>query len=510
MRKSEPLSSNISSPSSSSINPSSRSLPNNEEQNFYAILESEKEKLISKYSSHIEDYDKKELSEVLSEIFKDFYELQNKLLSCKENNENNINNDINNINNERNNIIEEDDKEQEKNKDLKLEEHVNMVLIDIFFSEPFDKYTLKFDSFCDKVSKEYLTQNLLEAKKNLTYTDYLEQEIFKTKLPKFSKSLLVMMITDKENKDKEKISLDEEEKKLLNQKIKINERAEKNIKVEDWDLEKILNRLDTQKEKERLKPILKEMEEDLKPKPSYFKGEETCAKEYESNKEKFNIIAMSRYYLNMENITICISGFLTEKQDHYSGWKEFVRFNNQATMYYFLNWPSESSFGSIWYFNNTKKRANYFGKILANMIVSEKFFKNKKITLVGHSLGCHFIKCCIKEIAENKDDDFKIATKIEKIIFLGGATQIKNKKRWVDIIKQVTKGNIYNFYSNKDYALKIMESRLIWGKNSIGRNPLLISGIDVHNFDCSNITFEDMLNHGYKQVYGKIVEYFNL
>jgi len=101
----------------------------------------------------------------LSEIFKDFYELQNKLLSCKENNENNINNDINNINNERNNIIEEDDKEQEKNKDLKLEEHVNMVLIDIFFSEPFDKYTLKFDSFCDKVSKEYLTQNLLEAKK---------------------------------------------------------------------------------------------------------------------------------------------------------------------------------------------------------------------------------------------------------------------------------------------------------------------------------------------------------
>ena len=55
-----------------------------------------------------------------------------------------------------------------------------------------------------------------------------------------------------------------------------------------------------------------------------------------------------------------------------------------------------------------------------------------------------------------------------------------------------------------------MQSRLIWGKNSIGRNPLLISGIDVHNFDCSNITFEDMLNHGYKQVYGKIVEYFNL
>ena len=102
MKPSVPTNSNISSPSSSSINPSSRSLPNNDEQNFYAILEAQKEKLISKYSSHKEDYDKKELSEVFSEIFKDFYELQNKLLSCKENNENNINNDINNINNERN------------------------------------------------------------------------------------------------------------------------------------------------------------------------------------------------------------------------------------------------------------------------------------------------------------------------------------------------------------------------------------------------------------------------
>ncbi len=68
-------------------------------------------------------------------------------------NYNNLNNDINNINNERNNIIEEDDKEQEKNKDLKLEEHVNMVLIDIFFSEPFDKYTLKLILFVIKYLK---------------------------------------------------------------------------------------------------------------------------------------------------------------------------------------------------------------------------------------------------------------------------------------------------------------------------------------------------------------------
>ena len=256
------------------------------------------------------------------------------------------------------------------------------------------------------------------------------------------------------------------------------------------------------------------MEEDLKPLPSTFsiwRSEEHCKKCFEENKAKFNIIAMNKFYLDMERITICISGFLTEKQDHFSGWKEFVRNNNQITFYYFLNWPSESGLSSFLNFTKAKKRANYFGKILANMIVSEKFFKNKKITLVGHSLGCHFIKCCIKEIAENKDEDFQESTnKIDKIIFLGGATQIKNNKRWSDIFKKVTKGNISNFYSKKDKALYVMTTKLVWGKKPIGRNPLLLQNIDVHNYDCTNVVFQDMLNHGYKQIYGKIVEYFNL
>ena len=213
----------------------------------------------------------------------------------------------------------------------------------------------------------------------------------------------------------------------------------------------------------------------------------------------------------MGHITICISGFLTEKQEHFSGWKEFVRNNNQVTLYYFLNWPSESGISSFMNFTQAKKRANYFGKILANMIISEKFFKNKKITLVGHSLGCHFIKCCIKEMAENKDEEFQgNENKIEKIIFLGGATQIKNNQRWGDIFKKVTKGNIWNFYSKKDKALWIMQTKLVWGKKPIGRNPLLLPGIHVHNYDCSNVEFADMLNHGYKQVYKKILDYFNL
>lgn len=392
-------------------------------------------------------------------------------------------------------------------------EIIDALLAEKFFEKPFDEYTNKFYSKCKELSKEFLAKNILEGNK-ISFVEYLEKEIFKTKLPNFVNNLLIMIITDKDEAERERHLMNKEEKKKYDEKIKIYERKEDKVKIEDWDLDKVISKLDTPKEKERLKPILKEMEEDLKPKTSYFevwKSPEYCEKTFLENKAKFNIIAMNKFYLDMEHITICISGFLTEQQEHFSGWKEFVRNNNQVTFYYFLNWPSESGLSSFLNFTQAKKRANYFGKILANMIVSEKFFKNKKITLVGHSLGSHFIKCCLKEIAENKDEDFQgVDIKIDKIIFLGGATQIKDKKRWTDIFKKVTKGNINNFYSKNDKALSIMQSKLVWGKKAIGRHPLIISGIDVHNYDCSNVEFEDMLGHGYKQIYGKIVQYFNL
>ena len=72
-----------------------------------------------------------------------------------------------------------------------------------------------------------------------------------------------MIITDNEQQEKDRFLMNEEEKKLLDEKIKKNERKEKNILIEDWDLDKVLYLLDTDKEKERLKPILKEMEDEI-------------------------------------------------------------------------------------------------------------------------------------------------------------------------------------------------------------------------------------------------------
>ena len=479
-------------------NPDEKIVTTINEQVFYDLVNAHEYTLVQKFTQKKEKFKNKDINQILSEIFKDFYEAQEKLKSYKIER---VDENIININNDNNNSQKE------------MIEIIDALLAEIFFEKPFDEYTNKFYSKCKELSKEFLAKNILEGNK-ISFMEYLEKEIFKTKLPHFLNNIIIMVITDKDEAERERHLMNNEEKKKYDEKIKIYERKEDKVKIEDWDLDKIISKLSTQKEKERLKPILKEMEEDLKPQTSYFgvwKSPEYCEKTFLENKAKFKITAMNKFYLDMEHITICISGFLTETQEHFSGWKEFVRNNNQVTFYYFLNWPSESGLSSFLNFTQAKKRANYFGKILANMIVSEKFFKNKKITLVGHSLGCHFIKCCLKEIAENKDEDFQgVDTKIDKIIFLGGATQIKDKKRMTDIFKKVTKGNINNFYSKNDKALSIMQSRLVWGKKAIGRHPLIIQGIDVHNYDCSNIEFEDMLGHGYKQIYGKIVQYCNL
>ena len=78
----------------------------------------------------------------------------------------------------------------------------------------------------------------------------MEKEIFKTKLPSFVKNLLVMIITDKDKKEKERHLMEPEEKKMHDEAIRRNERKEENVKIEDWNLEKVIDMLDTPKEKD--------------------------------------------------------------------------------------------------------------------------------------------------------------------------------------------------------------------------------------------------------------------
>ncbi len=417
-----------------------------------------KTNLINEFNKFLKNKSNTEEKEIYSKIFQCFLEAENKL------------------------------------KDLEINyEDINTFLIEIFCDEPFEFYSENFNEIIKNLSNKY-TENVILNEIKKSFYEFLEEEIYNTTLPIFIINIIKLFQI--------------ENRLFINNQV-ANRR--KIIKHEDWDFEKVKKLLNSPKEKERLDIIIKNIEKELKPVPNIFQNEKECEEKYEKKLKLFNIICIKKYYFYIKNnITICISGFLTEKSEHYSEWKHFIKEDKEDSIFYFLNWPSKSGMKAILSFNRVKKRANLFGKILANLIVSEKVFKNKKITLIGHSLGCHFIKCCIKELAENNEIYNNLKNKIEKIIFLGGATQIKDNDRWNNIINKVTKGVIYNFYSNNDKALGVMESFLVWGKNAIGKRPLKIKNLDIKNYDCSEIEFKDFLHHSYKKVYDKIVNFHNL
>ena len=245
--ESQPISSSSSEPSSLSMksNPSSEAKLNINEEEFYALLNSQQSILVEKYSQNQEELEKKEINELFSDIFKDFYTAQLKLQAF---NIQKLDNNINKDNIINNNIIEEEDANNKNDKEMN--EIIDALLTEIFFGEPFDKYSNRFYSLIKNLSKEYLTQNILEEKKNVTFIEYMEKEIFKTKLPSFVKNLLVMIITDKDKKEKERHLMEPEEKKMHDEAIRRNERKEENVKIEDWNLEKVIDMLDTPKEKD--------------------------------------------------------------------------------------------------------------------------------------------------------------------------------------------------------------------------------------------------------------------
>ena len=264
------ISSSSSDPSSSELllNISAQKLNVNERE-FYEIVNAQETILIQKYTDNQDQNDKKEIIQLFSEIFKDFYIAQEKLKACKiekekdfnikiysnvndsrkENeiinnneigtkkdiiNENyiNINNDISNkkdiinddaininneistkketinedeininneistkkdtikeneinINNEiQNNINNENDNDKEKvnNEEAEIQGIIDAILAEVFFGEPFNKYTNKFYSTCKNLAKQYLAENILNQDKKMTFVDYfILLNIFRTK-----------------------------------------------------------------------------------------------------------------------------------------------------------------------------------------------------------------------------------------------------------------------------------------------------------------------------------------
>ena len=119
-------------------------------------------------------------------------------------------------------------------------------------------------------------------------------------------------------------------------------------------------------------------------------------------------------------------------------------------------------------------RGSYCGKLLALMIMSNKFFSGFKINFVAFSLGTQVLKHCIKELAISG----KLSI-INNIVFLGGAANISNSFKWEKRLNTF-KGVIINCYSIIDILLSYCQS--ITNKGTIGTKKLKIDGVKITNY----------------------------
>lgn len=200
---------------------------------------------------------------------------------------------------------------------------------------------------------------------------------------------------------------------------------------------------------------------------------------------------INRIYSN--EITIFISGFLSEQDNFEKEWIEYIDFESKYNNFYFYRWPSDNylslSFDFPWIFSfqNCTKKAKSAGIILAITLLNDKFFENFKINLVGFSLGCHVLKHCIKHL-ELLNVNHKV--RINNAVFLGGATAFKRKEKWINIFNNVVKGKVINCYSSYDQVLGILY-RINMKKEPIGRNKISFGNINmshkIKNFDLSDL-----------------------
>ena len=181
-------------------------------------------------------------------------------------------------------------------------------------------------------------------------------------------------------------------------------------------------------------------------------------------------------------ILILISGYYSSNTDHYEEWSSLIevykkKFKNPII--YYFNWPS-SHYGLdqlIFHktdFIDAKMRGSYCGKLLALMIMSNKFFSGFKINFVAFSLGTQVLKHCIKELAISG----KLSI-INNIVFLGGAANINNCFKWEKRLNTF-KGVIINCYSIIDILLSYCQS--ITNKGTIGTKKLKIDGVKITNY----------------------------
>ena len=205
------------------------------------------------------------------------------------------------------------------------------------------------------------------------------------------------------------------------------------------------------------------------------------------------------------NVTITISGWLSQEDEMDKSWMHLLNFPQQARTYA-LRWESGSietlkkkeiiktlfhttgliaaapikKLGHLLMlindnpFKKRSKNAEITGKLLAELIASKKL-GNSCISLIGFSLGTRVIFWCLRKLK-------KLGCSVHDVILLGGAAPCDNEK-W-KICKSVVSGRLINTYSKTDKILSNLYT-LSTLEKAIGNWPIEADGIE--NYDVTDI-----------------------
>ena len=352
-----------------------------------------------------------------------------------------------------------------------------------------DSYLLTITSFfyCIVHNLEYLRKDNEEINdvnskttiflKNIIETFSVYIKSYKYNIKKLINYLFTYVLSNKNNKKGENCINDNDAiiKNLINSIDRVNIFIqEENIDYDFLLIEEIISHSNDGNLKQRFEQIKSKFNLE----PSYELSKSLVSSifskvtNYLTSKNTYyaNYIRLSPFQKHKSSnlITILISGFGSENDTFSLSWKIFIDNDPTNTTYYFYRWPGDSSLniflkslplslGHLVFntklpqiFKESKERAANSGKLLALILKSRKFFGDKKINLVGFSLGTHVIKYCLKELGYSEEGK----NIINNVIFLGGATTFKNRSNWFNILNKTVKGRIINCFSKKDEILK--------------------------------------------------------
>ena len=183
------------------------------------------------------------------------------------------------------------------------------------------------------------------------------------------------------------------------------------------------------------------------------------------------------------HITICISGFLSEDDNHYKAWENLAEYNIHSHIFT-IKWASNkkskfkglaiksffpillkkiapkyldtlvkgfgsnaSDFQKI--FLDARTQAKITGKILALCLILKYPFPTQSVSLVGFSLGTLVITQCLKQLHQ-----FKAFNLVHDVYLFGGAANIPPHKinKWQKRF-YIINGRLVNCHTSRDWVL---------------------------------------------------------